>query len=54
MVVNLIITLAIIGLVVWLITTFIPMPASIAKLIEVVAIVLCLVKVLNFLGIASF
>jgi len=48
---TLLIYLALIGLVTWLITTLIPMPGQIAKIIVVVAVVICVLIALQAFGI---
>lgn len=49
--IGLIIVLAIIGLIVWAVTTFIPMPQNIKTLIVVVAGIVALLYVLSAFGI---
>lgn len=46
----LLVYLALIGLLVWAITSLIPMPAQIAKIIIVVAIIICVLIVLSAFG----
>jgi hypothetical protein len=47
---TLIIYLALIGLAVWLVTTYIPMPDSIKRLIVVVVVVLVVLWLLELIG----
>ncbi len=48
--VNLLIVLALVGFVVWLITTYIPMPSQVRTLIIVVAVLIMCIWVLGLLG----
>jgi len=50
-VVFLLVILAVVGLVAYLLTTFIPMPPPIVKLIWVVAVIACLLIVCNAFGV---
>ncbi len=49
-IIQLLVLLAVIGLFVWAITSLIPMPAQISKIIVVVAIVICVFVVLQAFG----
>jgi hypothetical protein len=49
-VISLLITLVVIGVIVYLVTAFIPMDAKIAQLIRVVAIIIAVVLVLQAFG----
>ena len=49
--ISLIVTLAIVGLIVWLVTAYIPMPEVFKKVIYVVAVVCVLLFVLRAFGI---
>lgn len=49
--ISLIIILAVVGLIVWAVTTYIPMDAGIKKLILIVAIVACVLYVLQAFGV---
>ena len=51
-IIELLIILAIVGLVAWVIVTMIPMPAPIQKVIIVVAVLLCILIVVRALGIS--
>lgn len=51
--ITLLVILVVIGIVTWLVTTYIPMPASIKNIILVVAIIVCLFVVLNAFGVLS-
>jgi len=46
-----IITLAIIGVILWLVNTFIPMPGSIKKIINIVTIIAIILWLLNVFGV---
>lgn len=48
-----IISLALLGLLVWAVTKFIPMPPAFQKLITIVAVVVAVVYVLNVLGLGT-
>ncbi len=51
---SLILTLAVIGLVLWLVTTYIPMPAPVKTIIiAIVVIVFCVWLLQNFTGLGS-
>jgi hypothetical protein len=52
-VISLLITLVVIGVIVYLVTSFIPMDAKIAQLIRVVAIIIAVVLVLQAFGLVS-
>lgn len=51
--ISLILSIALVGLLVWAITTYVPMPSAIKNLIIVVAVVLLVFYVLQVLGVAS-
>ena len=51
MILNLLIMLAVIGLVLWLITSFVPMPAQAKTVVIVVGVIIMLVVALRGLGI---
>jgi len=51
--IGLIIFIALMGLLVWAVTTFIPMPASFKTAIFVVAVVILILVVLNAFGLLS-
>ena len=46
--------LAVIGVVVWLVTTYVPMPAQIKTLIIVVVVVLLVLWVIQLMGLTTF
>ena len=46
-----IITLAIVGVLLWLVNTFIPMPDAIKKIINIVSIIVVILWLLNVFGI---
>ena len=48
--IGVILTLALVGLVVWLITTYIPMPAPIKTLITVVVVILLILWLMQVFG----
>ncbi len=48
--VTLLVSLALIGLLVWVLQSLIPMPAQISKVITVVAIVVCILLVFQAFG----
>jgi hypothetical protein len=47
----LLLVLVVLGVVVWAITTYIPMTPGIARLIQIVAVIIALVYVLNAFGV---
>jgi hypothetical protein len=49
--IGLILTIAILGLVVWLVTTYIPMPPPFRTIIWVIAAIILIVMLLNTLGV---
>lgn len=49
--ISLIITVAVLGLIVWLVTTYIPMPEPFRSIIWVIAIIALVILLLNFAGI---
>ncbi len=51
---SLVLTLAVIGLIIWLVTTYVPMPAPVKTvIIAIVVIVLCIWLLQNFTGIGN-
>lgn len=52
-IIGLLITMAVVGLIAWLLTSFIPMPEQIKTIIMVVAAIFCLLLLLNFFGVIS-
>lgn len=50
-IISLLIVLVVIGVVIWAVTTFIPMDPNIAMMIRVVGIIIALLYVLNAFGI---
>lgn len=48
--IQIIVTLALVGLLVWAVTTLIPMPAAFARAIQVIGIVFCVLYVLSGFG----
>lgn len=51
--VTLLVSLALIGLLVWVLQSLIPMPAQISKVITVVAVVVCILLVLQAFGLVG-
>lgn len=51
--IGLILTLALVGLLVWLITTYVPMPAPFRTIIIVIAIVFLILYLIGALGISD-
>jgi hypothetical protein len=49
-IIGLLVFVALIGLAAWALTTLIPMPPGVAKIIYVVAVILCVLIVLNAFG----
>lgn len=52
--ISLLVWIALVGLLVWAITTFIPMPSQFKTLIIVVAVVVVLLYLFNAFGLADF
>jgi hypothetical protein len=52
--IGLIITLVIVGIILWLINTYIPMDATIKKILNVVVIVAVILWLLNGFGVFSY
>ena len=52
-IINLFLVLVIIGVVLWAITTFIPMPQAIKNLILIVGVIIAVIYVLSAFGIIS-
>ena len=52
-IISLIITLVVVGVVMWLVNTYIPMDANIKKILNVVVIILVVLWLLNLFGIFS-
>ncbi len=53
-IVEVLVVLVIVGVVWWLVTTYIPMPAPIKTVITVVAVLLLCLWLLNYFGITNF
>jgi len=51
--ITLILTLALVGFIVWLIITYIPMPDPFKKVIIVIVVIILILYVLNVLGIGD-
>ena len=51
--VNIIVTLVIVGVILWLINTYVPMAASIKKILNVVVIIVVILWLLRVFGILS-
>jgi hypothetical protein len=52
-IINLIITLVVIGLIMWLVNTFIPMQSQIKNILNVVVLILVVLWLLNVFGVLS-
>jgi hypothetical protein len=52
--IQLIIGLAVVGVILWLINTMIPMSPAIKKLINIIVVIVAVVYVLQFFGIFTF
>jgi len=53
-IIQLLIGLAVVGVLLWLLNTYVPMSAAIKKLINIIVIIVAVVFVLRFFGIFSF
>ena len=53
MLIQLIVVLVVLGLILWIVETFIPLDATIKKLIQVVVLIACLLIVLQAFGIVG-
>ncbi len=51
-IIELVITLAVFGVILWLIQTYVPMPAPIKVVIQVLIVLACIVVLLKFAGFA--
>ena len=51
--VNIVVTLVIVGVILWLINTYVPMAASIKKILNVVVIIVVILWLLRVFGILS-
>ena len=51
--IGIILTIALVGLVVWLITTYVPMPAPFKQIIMVVVVILLVLWLINVFGIVD-
>ena len=51
--IGLLLTLIVIGVVIWTVTTYIPMDAGIKRLIQIVAVIVAVIYVLNAFGILA-
>lgn len=53
MLLELILAIIVVGLVMWLINTYIPMPAAIKSILNVLVFILLLIYILQFFGLIS-
>ena len=50
---NLIVTIVIVGLILWLINTYIPMQAAVKKILNVVVVIVLIIWILNAFGLVG-
>lgn len=52
--INLVITLIVVGVILWLVNTYVPMDGKIKSILNVVVVIAVIIWLLRYAGIASF
>lgn len=52
--INLLITLVVVGVILWLVNTYVPMDGKIKSILNVVVVIAVIIWLLRFAGIATF